>query len=1002
MEQTKENVTVPPGAPEHKKPSTWGRGRIVLLIAAALVITAVFANLAWRVQYRVAVQTLHRASEEMLGGMQDKYDTMLQEQQAAATRFDELYQGRANAAAQFLALWQQSSVQAAETAGEGAAIPLPDYTELEQRLRVQAVYWLDASGAPQNGSPRWAYSGEADTVLYGRFDPLTVGDTRFYAAACGSGRVVLAVDAGELNVTLDPVWQVGYFAGNVQFGDSGTMMAIDTADDTFACFGPGGWTGSAIAEAGLQPDTLYDGFAGWCSIGEDSYYTVCRLVGERFLFGAITDRAAVVHSAWQALVAPAFVYLLVVLALLIYAVLLLRDVRHGGTAPAYRRLGHFSVGTTLARKLLPVAGAGMALVFGVTFYAHTLYALSVESLHSNARLVQAEQSLLQAEQNQKDLQVSMQTQWVAQAHLVGWMIREQPEMLAQTNIAALAQNLGVDRIDIFDETGRAEVSSTEYQRYSLSTEPEDSSYAFWSLLYGDQVDLFVPAGGDQTDSYTAYAGTLRTDTVGIVRLLLRSDAAAHSMELYSSEKVVEAASLSTDGLLFTVNTSDGMLRDTLRYDWQGDNATEIGLEETALEDDYIGYQQIDQQTYFVHSEKYGDVYIYAATRLVDIQRYRLAVSLFNLGASFVLVLALVGLTVFHVGTPAVPPAARQTGSEKTVTVTLPGGKTRQIRPLDLRWNKTLRTWGEKTPEEKFRSVLGWLVSACVAAAALLVFAVGTREEANSILNYILVGKWERGLNVFAFTRIAMVFAVVLVISWVLRHLASSLARSLGSHAETIGYMVNGCIKYAAIIGAGFYSLNLLGIQTATLVTSASVATVVLGLGAQSLIGDILAGVFIVLEGEFRVGDIVTIDDWRGTVVEIGVRTTKVEDVFGNIKVFNNTSISGVVNMTQKYSVARCNISVDYGADLRSIEEVLHKNFPEIRKRLPAIRKGPFYDGVIELGDSAVVLRVSAQCAEEKRVTLEWDLNREIKLLFDENHINIPYPQLVIHQAPPDA
>ena len=171
----------------------------------------------------------------------------------------------------------------------------------------------------------------------------------------------------------------------------------------------------------------------------------------------------------------------------------------------------------------------------------------------------------------------------------------------------------------------------------------------------------------------------------------------------------------------------------------------------------------------------------------------------------------------------------------------------------------------------------------------------------------------------------------------------------------------------------------------------------LSFGAQSLVGDILAGIFIVFEGEFRVGDIVTIGDWRGTVVEIGIRTTKVLSGGHDVKIFNNSEIKQVINMTKQYSTAVLDIGIDYNESLERVEAVLKKELPHIREHVPAIMEGPYYKGVTSLGDSSVNIRILAECHEKDRIQVVRDMNREIKLCFDRNHISIPFPQIVVNQ-----
>ena len=145
------------------------------------------------------------------------------------------------------------------------------------------------------------------------------------------------------------------------------------------------------------------------------------------------------------------------------------------------------------------------------------------------------------------------------------------------------------------------------------------------------------------------------------------------------------------------------------------------------------------------------------------------------------------------------------------------------------------------------------------------------------------------------------------------------------------------------------------------------------------------------------GDIVTIGDYRGTVVEIGIRTTKIQDGSQNIKVISNGQISGVINMTRKYSYAWCDFGIEYGESLERVENILQKEFPNLKRRYPEILEGPFYKGVIAMEDNCVTIRVMVLCSEENRIQMERDLNREIKLLCDKYEINIPYPQIVVHQ-----
>lgn len=214
---------------------------------------------------------------------------------------------------------------------------------------------------------------------------------------------------------------------------------------------------------------------------------------------------------------------------------------------------------------------------------------------------------------------------------------------------------------------------------------------------------------------------------------------------------------------------------------------------------------------------------------------------------------------------------------------------------------------------------------------------------------------------------------------------------------TIAYMTYSLLRWVLIIACILFILGTWGVDTTTLIASAGILTLVIGLGAQSLITDILAGIFIVFEEIYEIGDIICFDGYRGTVTAIGIRTTEIEDAGGDVKYINNSEIRQVINKSKKSSLARCYINIEYQADLANVEKIIIDNLKEVGKKIPAIISGPTYKGVSELGQSSVQLLIIAGCKEKDVFQVQRDLNKQMKLLFDEHGIKIPFPQLVIHQ-----
>ena len=261
----------------------------------------------------------------------------------------------------------------------------------------------------------------------------------------------------------------------------------------------------------------------------------------------------------------------------------------------------------------------------------------------------------------------------------------------------------------------------------------------------------------------------------------------------------------------------------------------------------------------------------------------------------------------------------------------------------------------------------------------------------------------RSLNFFGkavefniIVRIISYFIFFLGASWIVRKVLKLLAKPL-KKGKAIVEIVCSLVKYVAVIMLLFCVLKAFGVDTSAILAGIGILGLIVGLGAQPLISDILAGLFIVFEGVFDVGDIIVYNGFRGTVKEIGIRTTQILDTGGNIKIVNNSSLKEVINMTNQLSLAICDIGIEYGESLERVEAILKANFDKIKEAIPDIKDGPFYKGVASLGDSAVIIRFAAMCDEGARYQVERDMNRQFKLLFDKNNINIPFPQIVLNQ-----
>ena len=247
---------------------------------------------------------------------------------------------------------------------------------------------------------------------------------------------------------------------------------------------------------------------------------------------------------------------------------------------------------------------------------------------------------------------------------------------------------------------------------------------------------------------------------------------------------------------------------------------------------------------------------------------------------------------------------------------------------------------------------------------------------------------------------ALVLAIcVLYLVYTVLKLILSLFGRKGGRAASIVTLVTGVLKYLAVIVGVIWGLSILGVNTTAVLAGVGIIGLVLGFGAQSLIEDIITGAFIIFEGQYAVGDVIVLDDFRGTVRSVSVRTTTIEDAGGNLKVVNNSDIRNFQNRSRIDSLAICEVAVTYEADLKKIERILSESLPALYDGAKGLYlEAPRYTGVSELADSGVVVRIAVPVKEENIFIAQRKLNRDIRILFAEKGIEIPFPQVVVHQG----
>jgi moderate conductance mechanosensitive channel len=213
-----------------------------------------------------------------------------------------------------------------------------------------------------------------------------------------------------------------------------------------------------------------------------------------------------------------------------------------------------------------------------------------------------------------------------------------------------------------------------------------------------------------------------------------------------------------------------------------------------------------------------------------------------------------------------------------------------------------------------------------------------------------------------------------------------------SRAQTIGSVLRSLSTAVIYTIAGITILGELGVSLGPIIASAGIAGVAFAFGAQSLVKDFLTGMFMLVEDQYGVGDIIDVGEASGVVEAVGLRTTRLRDVNGTVWYVPNGQIARVGNKSQEWSRALLDVTVAYDADVREAEQVIKDvaddmwNDAEWRKRL---LEEPEIWGVEGLGPSGIDIRAVIKTKPAEQFAVMRELRTRIKEALDERHIGMP-------------
>ncbi len=213
--------------------------------------------------------------------------------------------------------------------------------------------------------------------------------------------------------------------------------------------------------------------------------------------------------------------------------------------------------------------------------------------------------------------------------------------------------------------------------------------------------------------------------------------------------------------------------------------------------------------------------------------------------------------------------------------------------------------------------------------------------------------------------------------------------------KTMISLFNNIMKYLIALIAILLILDIYKIDTKTIIASIGVIGAVVGLALQDSLKDFFAGLFIIFENQYALGDYIKIGDFMGEVIAIGMKTTKIRAYTGEVKIISNRFITEVINYSIKDALAIVDVTVEYNSDIDLAERILKDVCKEGNKEIKLLTGKLELLGIEDLGENGVRFRIAGPCKPMSHYEVQRIIRRKIKMALEFNNIKISYKQVVV-------
>ena len=656
----------------------------------------------------------------------------------------------------------------------------------------------------------------------------------------------------------------------------------------------------------------------------------------------------------------------------------------------------------LRRKFIAAGLTGALFVFAAAAIFQTLDALHEESIMGAGGISRLLGFVGKTVTERMADEQEKENRWyVNHGELIASLIAQSPETVSREHLQEYCDRFDIDYIMLFDSEGKETASSADYIGFTMDSGLGKDSRDFRRLLLGVPSIVHDVSRDPVTELERKHIGVrlpIRTGSGepaygALIMALLPDKTSIEDIDIIGHFHFVDKKNRS----FFYTDQETGNILYSSDKSLVGKTVTECGLPERSLQDGYTDFAMFNKVNSYVTMIKQETVDFFYVIRSAALFSSTLPLATASLVCYLITLLVLGCFTLREYTVEAYEAllGSQLQQPDENISAAFDGYDfmpLSEYSELMVSKNRSDTRWEDKTPESRVGTILKIDVLLLVVLPVLVLLKV---YGGSSLFTFIMKGKWMRGVNLFSLCAIVIVVMIGILVLVLSNGVLSMIAGFTGRAGETACRLLYSLLNYIVILSVLYYVFEYIGLSMSSYIASISAASLALSIGAQGMVADILAGVLILFEHQFQVGDIVEIEGYRGRVLEIGVRSTRLLGSGNDVRFINNSDIRSIINKSIRNSTSRAEITLTTHKSVEEIENILNRELPLIGQKSDLILSGPVLNGIVKVSgtnkpgsEKSISVRIIYKCSEQDRDRVRDFVAKEFYLLCEREEIGL--------------